>query len=183
MGRQEPVCAAGDRQSSAAVEILVASQSATACTAQVVPNLIQIQDQFSGRRFLVDTGASLSLLPHKSKNPCSGPPLVSASGSPIRLWGFQRHTVKFGPHAFTFNFLLGDVARPILGFDFLRAHRLDVSPSAGVLHFAASARPGEPPVTVAAAVPPVRKGQPRNIAENTCRYSKAASRVPGDSTR
>ena len=103
----------------------------------------------------MDTGASLSLLLHKSNALCSGPPLDSASGSPIRLWGFQWHTVKFGPHAFTFNFLLADVARPILGFDFLRAHRLDVSPSAGVLHFAASAKPGEPPVTVPAAIPPL----------------------------
>ncbi len=151
--RREPICAAGDRRFSAAVEKLVASQSATACTVQGVENFIQIQDQNSGRRFLVDTGASLSLLPHKSKNPCSGPPLVSASGSPIRSWGFQRHTVKFGSHAFTFNFLLADVARPILGFDFLHTHRLDVSPSARVLRFAASARPGEPAATVAAVIP------------------------------
>ncbi len=104
------------RATGATVEKLVASQSATACTVQGVSNFIQLQDQNSGRRFLVDTGASLSLLPHKSKNPCSGPPLVSASGSPIRSWGFQRHTVKFGPHAFTFNFLLADVAWPILSF-------------------------------------------------------------------
>ena len=154
-GRRKPVCAAGDRQLSAAVKKLVASQSTPACSVQGVPNLIQIQDQITGRRFLVDTGASLLLLPHKSNAPCSRPPLVSESGSPIRSWGFQRHTVKFGPHAFTFNFLLADVARPILGFDFLRAHHLDVSPSAGVLRFAASARPGELPITVAAAIPPL----------------------------
>ena len=80
--------------------------------------------------------------------------LVSASGSPIRSWGFQRHTVQFDPLAFTFNFLLADVARPILGFDFLRTHRLNVSPSSRVLRFAASARPGEPAATVAAAIPP-----------------------------
>ena len=100
--RQKPVCAAGDWRLSAAAKKLVASQSATACTVQGMPNLIQIQDQITGRRFLVDTGTSLSLLLHKSNNPCSGPPLVSASSSPIRSWGFQRHTVKFGLHTFTF---------------------------------------------------------------------------------
>ncbi len=146
IGRQKPICAA--------VEKLVASQSATACTVQGVSNFIQLQDQISGRRFLMDTGASLLLLPHKSKNPCSGPPLVSASGSPFRSWGFQRQTVKFGPHAFTFDFLLADMARPILRFDFLRAHHLNVSPSAGLLRFTAGTRPGEPPITVAATIPP-----------------------------
>ena len=150
---RKPVCAAGNRRLSAAVKKLVASQSATACSVQGVPNLIQIQDQITGRRFLVGLGASLSLLLHKSKNPCSGPPLVSASGLPIWSWGFQWHTVKFGPHAFTFNFLLAYMARPILGFDFLCAHRLNVSPSTGTLHFAAGSRPGEPPLTVAATIP------------------------------
>ncbi len=37
--------------------------------------------------------------------------------------------MKFGLHTFTFNFLLADVAWPILGFDFLCVHHLDVSPS------------------------------------------------------
>ena len=118
--RREPVCAADDRRLSPAVKNLVACQSATACTVQGVPNLIQKQDQITGH-FLVDTSASLSLLPHKSNTPCSGLPLVSTSGLPIRSWGFQQHTVKFGPQAFTFN-----VARPILGLIFY-AHTASMS--------------------------------------------------------
>ena len=70
-GRWEPICVAGDQWSSATIKKLVASQSATTCTMEGVPNLIQIQDQNLGRRFLVDTGVYLSLLPHKSNKPCS----------------------------------------------------------------------------------------------------------------
>ena len=86
--------------------------------------------------------------------------------------------MKFGPHAFTFNFLLADMARPILGFDFLRTHPLDVSPSAGVLRFATSSRPGEPPITVAPAVPAALGQVSSEIFQ---KIPAAVSRVPRDS--
>ena len=53
-------------------------------------NLIYLKDSRTHTRYLVDTGAALSLLPHRSPEPASGPPLVSASGLPICTGCFQK---------------------------------------------------------------------------------------------
>jgi hypothetical protein len=45
--------------------------------------------EFTGRRFLVDTGAAFSILPHPSSDPATGQGLIGPSGSPIRCWGLQ----------------------------------------------------------------------------------------------
>jgi hypothetical protein len=49
--------------------------------------LIHMLDQISKRRFLVDTGASYSILPHRSSLPASGPKLFGPAGRPIPCWG------------------------------------------------------------------------------------------------
>ena len=92
--------------------------------------LIFLRDEVTGHKFLVDTGASLSILPHQSHSATSGPKLVGADGKAIPAWGFRETAVQFGPHKFTFKFLLAAVASPILGFDFLAKHGLCVSPPA-----------------------------------------------------
>ena len=106
-------------------------------------NFIQLEDKSTGMQFLVDTGAGLSLLPHKM--PSSGPCLVGANGSAIKAWGFQNRTVTFGRNSCTFKFLLADIARPIIGFTFLRFHKLDLSVATGLVRFAATGTLGEPP--------------------------------------
>ena len=104
--------------------------TATAMSFPTGSGLIFLKDQISGKDFLVDTGASLSILPHKSTDPPSGPRLSGANGLPIPAWGFSQRTVEFGGKMYTFKFLLAAVAAPILGLDFLRKFRLDVSPVA-----------------------------------------------------
>jgi hypothetical protein len=42
--------------------------------------LIHMLDQISKRRFLVDTGASYIILPHRSSLPASGPKLFGPAG-------------------------------------------------------------------------------------------------------
>ena len=118
----------------------------------------------------MDTGATVSLLPHKSNAKCAGPRLIGANSSPIRSWGFQRQTVQFGPHAFVFDFVLADVARPILGFDFLRRHHLDVSPAAGTLRFAGrqeviAAITPPPPASTLQVSPDIMRHVPADIRE------------------
>jgi hypothetical protein len=49
--------------------------------------LVHIQDEISGRRFLVDTGASSSIWPYSSILPASGPWLFGPAGQPINCWG------------------------------------------------------------------------------------------------
>jgi hypothetical protein len=90
--------------------------------------LIHMLNQVSNRRFLVDTGASYSILPHRSSLPASGPKLYGPAGQPIPCWGERLVQLRFQDLDFSWKFLLADVAFPILGVDFLRAHKLLIDP-------------------------------------------------------
>ncbi len=47
--------------------------------------LVFLQDSKTKQKFLVDTGAAVSVLPHTSTEPSSGPPLFGADGKSIPL--------------------------------------------------------------------------------------------------
>ena len=49
--------------------------------------LVYVNDQLSNRRFLVDTGAAYSILPHQSSGQPTGPPLADPDGRPLACWG------------------------------------------------------------------------------------------------
>jgi hypothetical protein len=74
--------------------------------------LIHMLDQVSNRRFLVDTGASYSILPHRSSLPASGPKLYGPAGQPIPCWGERLVQLRFQDLDFSWKFLLADVASP-----------------------------------------------------------------------
>ena len=82
--------------------------------------LLYLRDSVTGREFLVDTGAAVSVFPHQSSLHSSGPPLVAADGRPIASWGKCRLNVCFSGRKFAHDFLLAGVTVPILGLDFLR---------------------------------------------------------------
>jgi hypothetical protein len=92
--------------------------------------LVHVLYQTSNRRFLVDTGASYSMFPHRSATPPSGPRLSGPSGSHIPCWGEKELTLSFSGRQFIWIFLLADVQFLILGVDFLRHYRLLVDPAA-----------------------------------------------------
>ena len=77
--------------------------------------LALLVDEASQQWFLVDTGSSYSILPHKSQQPTSGPRLCTADHSPIACWGGCKVHVAAGGRRFTWTFLLADVALPFLG--------------------------------------------------------------------
>ncbi len=91
--------------------------------------LVNINDQLTSRRFLVDTGAAFSILPHQSSEPAAGQGLVGPNGSAIRCWGESAVKLQLAGQPFTWNFLLGDVSMAILGIAFLRTHNLMVDPA------------------------------------------------------
>jgi hypothetical protein len=100
----------------------------------VVPGLlVHIIDQLSGRRYLVDTGASFSIFPHKSTTPPSGQKLTGSDGQLIPCWGEKRIVLVFHACRFAWTFLLADVQFPIIGVDFLQQNRLLVDPAANRL--------------------------------------------------
>ena len=103
--------------------------------------LIYLQDSVSNQQFLVDTGAAVSVFPHRSSAATSGPLLSGADGKPISAWGKVTKKLNFGLHTFVVSFILAAVSKPILGIDFLAAHRLLVDPFARAVLFASSLEP------------------------------------------
>jgi hypothetical protein len=77
-----------------------------------------VRDRLSGKDFLVDTGATLSLLPHQSTAAVTGPKLQSVKGQPIKMSNFVNTRVEFDGWERKFAFLRADV--PIIGLDLLR---------------------------------------------------------------
>ena len=104
-------------------------------------NLIFLPDSLSGKKFLADSGASLSILPHKSANCPSGPKLKSVNCANISARGFKTVPIKIGLFRFVHQFLLADVANPILGIDFFKQHGLLISPPTHQVMFLASGVP------------------------------------------
>jgi hypothetical protein len=101
--------------------------------------LIFLTDELTNDRYLVDTGATLSIVPcSKNANP-SGPLLKGADGQPIPSWGFIQKTVQFQGKLFSASFLQAAVAGPILGIDFLRKFKVTVSPDINQIQFACTA--------------------------------------------
>ncbi len=95
----------------------------------------------SKQKFLVDTGAAVSVLPHSESAAPSGPPLTGADGKTIPSWGSVTRTLSFGMRTFFCTFIPAPVSKPILGTDFLSKHCLLVNPAAGQVLDAESLSP------------------------------------------
>ncbi|BHF59224.1 hypothetical protein SprV_0100218100 [Sparganum proliferum] len=82
-----------------------------------------VRDTKSGRRFLVDTGAQISVVPPTAADrrfPSPGLHLQAANCSPIPTFGILSLTLNTGlRRSFTWIFLIADVPHAILGSDFL----------------------------------------------------------------
>jgi hypothetical protein len=91
-------------------------------------NLIYLYDEFLHCNFLVDTGASCSVLPFNSKAPANGPALFAANGGRIDTWGCRLLNLSFSGHEFKFSFVLAAVEKPFLGADFLAYFKLLIDP-------------------------------------------------------
>ena len=86
-----------------------------------------VLDKTSGRQFLVDTGAEVSVLPatgQDTRMEQSGPLLMAANGSSIKTYGVRTIPLRSTSKTYEWNFIIADVSRPLLGADFLRANSL-----------------------------------------------------------
>jgi hypothetical protein len=101
--------------------------------------LIFLTDELANDRYLVDTGATLSIVPCTSNAGPSGPLPNGADGQPIPSWGFVLKTFQFHDKLFTASFSQATLAGPILGIDFLRKFRINVAPETGQILFACEA--------------------------------------------
>ena len=112
--------------------------------------LTYLTDSLSGTRFLVDTGAAVSVLPYTGTRSCptttDGPALAGPDGASIKSWGKIYRTVSFGGRRFTdVPFVRAAVNKPILGADFFSQHKLLVDTAGNRVLDAATLLPlGEP---------------------------------------
>lgn len=91
-------------------------------------NRLFISDKRLSLRFLIDTGADLSILPpnnSEKKNTSHSIELFAANGTSIRTFGEKRITLDLGlRRTFQWTFLIADVSSPIIGADFLKFYDL-----------------------------------------------------------
>lgn len=89
--------------------------------------LFFIMDRTTHTRFLVDTGAEVSVLPHNPKlkaHPTSVN-LQAVNASPIKTYGERSLTLDLGlRRVFRWVFVVADLPTPIIGADFLRHFNL-----------------------------------------------------------
>ncbi|GFO36326.1 transposon ty3-g gap-pol polyprotein [Plakobranchus ocellatus] len=84
----------------------------------------------SGRSYLVDTGAEVSVYPASVQERKSQPPsstLTAANGTSIHTWGKRKVFLAIGQKGqYQHEFYLADVTRSILGADFFIKHGLAI---------------------------------------------------------
>lgn len=98
------------------------------CTINPFPRLC-VTDNNSGLKFLVDTGANISVIPvtkrHIYNHKCDSYKLYAANGSEIKTYGVKFLDLDFNlRRPYRWSFVLADVKQPILGADFLSHHKL-----------------------------------------------------------
>lgn len=101
-------------------------------------NRILITDRKSRCRYLIDTGADVSVLPRPNDidpnkyipDPNEPTPrLFAANRTPIATYGVTRLAPNLGlRRRFEHKFIYADVPQPIIGLDFLRKHQLLIDP-------------------------------------------------------
>lgn len=86
-----------------------------------------LADTNSGRRFLVDSGAEVSVIPATYRDMhfgTKGATLVAANGNAIRTYGTRHLPLHIGSQRYEWSFTVANVSQPILGADFLRSNAL-----------------------------------------------------------
>ncbi|KAK2578347.1 hypothetical protein KPH14_002621 [Odynerus spinipes] len=84
---------------------------------------LNVTDRSTGIRYLIDTGADVSVIPRKNCQGIRTPydlQLTAANGSTIRTYGQVTMVVNIGLRRdFRWRMIVADVPQPILGADFL----------------------------------------------------------------
>ena len=92
--------------------------------------LLYVKDDISGRCFLVDSGAFVSVFPASGLDTRSHRPsalLEAVNGSKIRTYGHKQITLSINGRKYAWQFLVADVTQPLLGADFLCSNTLMVN--------------------------------------------------------
>ena len=86
-----------------------------------------VTDEMTGRRCLLDSGSQISLWPTPKNHPrvlTSGLRLIAANGTQIKAYNAAQREIKIDKMLYSFSFIFADIARPILGMDFLQKFKM-----------------------------------------------------------
>ena len=87
-------------------------------------SLFIFRDRNSGKDFLIDTGAAVSVFPASPQEQTSLRPnlqlLQAANGTPVPTYGKKSVSFEVAGSPFSWSFIVGKVSRPLVGADFLR---------------------------------------------------------------
>ena len=90
--------------------------------------LLYVADKNNKCKYLIDTGAAVSVLPKSCANRISDAdclPLVAANNTTINTYGNSKRVVNVGLRRdYPWTFIVADVQRPIIGADFLIHYNL-----------------------------------------------------------
>ena len=91
-------------------------------------NTFFVTDRNSGNRYLVDTGAQLSVIPatDQDRRGHKGSGLKAANQTTIGTYGKRTIMLRFGDTRFEHEFTIADVPNRMLGIDFTDANGLSV---------------------------------------------------------
>ena len=93
--------------------------------------LLYVADKRNKCKYLIDTGAAVSVLPKSRTNRTSDVdclPLVAANNTTIITYGTSKRIVDVGLKCdYTWTFIVADVKQPIIGADFLIHYSLLVN--------------------------------------------------------
>ncbi|GFS07098.1 retrovirus-related Pol polyprotein [Elysia marginata] len=91
-----------------------------------------ILDINTGRRFVLDTGVQVSVIPptwFEKHHGQGGPPLQAANGTSIATYGSLNVSLLFNETIYDARLIIADVKRPLLGADFSRRYNVFVDPN------------------------------------------------------
>ena len=92
------------------------------------PKLLYVADKNHKCKYLIDTGAAVSVLPKSCANRISDAdclPLVAANNTTINTYGNSKRVVDVGlKHEYPWTFIVADVKQPIIGADFFIHYNL-----------------------------------------------------------
>jgi len=89
--------------------------------------LFHVRDRLSGKLFLADSGAAVSVLPPTYSDKLGGLQnrrLCAANGTTIGTYGNRTIPLHFGTQRFEWSFIVADVKQAILGADFFMDNNL-----------------------------------------------------------
>lgn len=138
-----------------------------------------IDDHNSGQRFLVDSGADISVIPahQNKKSETSDFKLYAANGSEIHTYGSKILNVNLGlKRCFEWSFIIADVSKGILGADFLHHFGLLIDLKNKQLI------DSNTKLKVPADVAIVAVSESISSLHATCRFSKLLEQFPGLTT-